>query len=91
MPRPAPKRPLPEEARLLGKRMVALRKSRNWTQEQLAEAAGLDVSYVAALEVGLVNPTLRNLVRVADGFGVSLSKLFAFTERKRLKSAKTPQ
>ena len=74
---PLPPSP-PPEAKGLGRRIRHLREARNWTQERLAEAADLDRAYVAGMEVGLRNPSLRNLARVARALGVSLSKLFDF-------------
>jgi transcriptional regulator with XRE-family HTH domain len=72
------KRPLPREARQLGRRVAQLRKAKGWTQERLAEASGMDVSHLAALEVGLVNPTLVTLLKVAKGLRVKVGELFEF-------------
>jgi len=48
-----------------------------WTQQQAADAMGLDVKHLQKLEYGTLNPSLRTLVRVADAFGVTIGRLFA--------------
>jgi len=56
-----------------------LRISKGWTQEDLAEAADLDVRYVRTLESPRGNPRADVLVRVADALGISLGPLFKAT------------
>ena len=74
--RPKTYPPPPPEAKALGRRMRALRDDRGWTQEELADAAELDRAYVAGMEVGLRNPSLRNLAKVARALRVPLASLF---------------
>jgi transcriptional regulator with XRE-family HTH domain len=52
------------------------RHERGWTQEQLAEAAGLDRSYVAGVEAGARNVSLDAIVKLAYGLGVAPGDLF---------------
>jgi transcriptional regulator with XRE-family HTH domain len=59
----------------LGRRMRQLRESKVWTQETLAEHANIDRSYVAGIEAGLRNPSLKALNKIARGFGLTLSAL----------------
>ena len=59
--------------RALGARVRLLREGKGWTQEGLADRAGLDRSYIAGIEAGLRNPSIRALARIAKGLGVSLS------------------
>lgn len=47
------------------------------TQDALAEYLGLDRSYLAEIEAGKRNPSLVNIKVIADGFGITLSKLFS--------------
>jgi transcriptional regulator with XRE-family HTH domain len=54
----------------------ALRDSRGWSQERLAEAAEMDRSYLAGIEVGGRNPSVKALERLAGALSVSISKLF---------------
>ena len=60
----------------MGRRIRRLREAKGWTQERLAEAADLDRAYVAGVEVGLRNPSLRNLAKIAKALGVTLRRLF---------------
>lgn len=58
----------------------AVRRARaaaNLTQEDLADKAGLDRSYVGGVERGERNPTLEVITKIAKGLGISLSELFA--------------
>lgn len=59
-----------------GERLKELRGKHNLTQEDLADKVGVDRSYMGFLERGEKNPTLRNLIRIAKSFDVSLSELF---------------
>jgi transcriptional regulator with XRE-family HTH domain len=60
----------------LGRRIRQLRDAKGWTQETLAEHADLDRSYVAGLEAGLRNPSLKALAKIARGLGSNLSSFF---------------
>jgi len=64
---------------------AALRESRQnagISQEQLAEAAGLDRSFISLVERGIQSPNIVVLLRIADVLGVSASGLIAQTERE---------
>ena len=63
-------------ATALGRRVWALRQARGWSQERLAEAADLDRSYLAGIEIGARNPSLKVLVKLAGAFRVELADLF---------------
>ena len=56
--RPAAAAAPPDYFERLGRRTQELRTARDWTQQQLAEAAGLDRTYISGLENGKQNPTL---------------------------------
>ncbi len=60
-----------------GRRVRALRVERGWSQEGLAERAGLHWTYVGGIERGERNPALDNINRLARALGVSLAALFA--------------
>lgn len=60
----------------LGARVRRLREAKSWTQEVLAERADLDRSYIAGIEAGLRNPSVKAAAKLARGLGMSLSELF---------------
>ncbi len=55
----------------LGLRIRLLRVSRGWSQEVLAELAGLHRNYVGHVERGEINVGLENLMRLAGALDVS--------------------
>ncbi|MHB8644445.1 MAG: helix-turn-helix domain-containing protein [Thermomicrobiales bacterium] len=66
-----------EAAYKLGTRVRELRLARGWTQEQLAERAGIHEKFLGAVERGERNVTLRNIARIARGLNVPIMALFA--------------
>jgi len=61
---------------MLAKRLKELRKERNWTQQKLAENAGLSFNAITKIEQGAAeHPTLKTLLKLADAFGISLDAL----------------
>ncbi len=63
-------------ATALGRRIRTLRHAQGWSQERLAEEANLDRSYIAGIEVGVRNPSLKALERLAAALDVPLVALF---------------
>ncbi|MGH9300100.1 MAG: helix-turn-helix transcriptional regulator [Acidimicrobiales bacterium] len=59
-----------------GGRVRALRLQRGFTQESLAEAAGLHRNYVGSLERGERNVSIENVHLLASALGVPASDLF---------------
>ncbi len=59
----------------LGRRIKDLRKSRMWTQVELAEYAGLNSGYVAEVERGGRNPSLETILNIAATLNVSAGYL----------------
>ncbi len=60
----------------LGRRIRALREARGFTQEQLAEEAGLDRAYYGGVERGERNVAALNLIRIAKALDVEVGDLF---------------
>jgi transcriptional regulator with XRE-family HTH domain len=58
----------------VGKRIRALRKARQWHQDDLALHVGLGRTYISNVERGNKNPSLRSLEVFALGFGMTLSE-----------------
>ncbi len=59
----------------LGSRIRATRKSLGLTQEQLADEAGLDRSYMGGVERGERNISFLSLCRIAKALKVYISSL----------------
>lgn len=55
--------------------MKRLRKERGWSQEALADAAGLDRTYVSGIERITRNPTITVVQRVATALECDLGDL----------------
>ncbi|MBD8528180.1 helix-turn-helix domain-containing protein [Pseudoxanthomonas sp. CAU 1598] len=65
-----------------GDRLAAWRKQRGWTQAQLAEALGLNLTQIKRYETGASQPSLDALRTIALTLNVSLDELvFGDTER----------
>ena len=63
--------------RALGERIRQLRARAGFSQEELADRAGLPWTYLSDLERGRQTPSLDLLNRVARGLGVTLAEFFA--------------
>jgi len=61
-----------------GNRVRELRYAAGLTQEELADKAELDRSYVGSVERGERNLSLENVCRLAEAIGVSPAELFSW-------------
>ncbi len=71
-----------------GKRVRVLRRARGWTQEELAEAAGLHENYVSRLETGRQEPGFFVVLRLCIAFEITPAELldqFALVLLRRLR------
>jgi transcriptional regulator with XRE-family HTH domain len=57
-----------------------LREERGWSQEQLAERADLNRSYLGEVERGHAIPSLATMTKLASAFEIKLSNLIAQCE-----------
>lgn len=55
--------------------MRQLRQAAGWTQEQLAEAAGITTTYTSDLERGTKVPSLTVVLRISRAFRMSVADL----------------
>ncbi len=62
----------------LGQRIKSLRKERSISQEELADIAGLDRTYINSVENGKRNISIVNIEKIAIAFGISLKDFFDF-------------
>lgn len=67
MARPTRRRSLAEE---FGDRVRTERQQRDWTQERLAEAAGVHVTFIGRVERAQRGISLTHIVRLAAALGV---------------------
>lgn len=63
---------------LVGKRVKQLRNEREISQEELANLAGLDRTYITSVECGKRNISIVNIEKLANALHVSLKEFFSF-------------
>ena len=66
-----------------GRAVRRLRIEHGWSQERLAEVAGIHRTYVGDVERGLRNVSLVNIERLARALSVDLPTLMAGVEAER--------
>ena len=52
------------------------RKEKELTREELADRAGIHRTYVAGIEGGHRNPSLKNIYRLAKALGIKINEFF---------------
>jgi transcriptional regulator with XRE-family HTH domain len=57
-------------------RIRNLQNAKGWSQERLAEEAGMHRTYLGVIEVARRNPSRRNLIRIARALNVPVARLF---------------
>lgn len=65
-----------------GKLIAERRNALGISQEEFAERADLDRTYISGLERGVRNPSLTAIVKVAKGFGITTEELLRGLETK---------
>jgi serine-type D-Ala-D-Ala carboxypeptidase/endopeptidase len=66
----------------LAEKIIAERKKKGLTQEQLAEEAKVSIRTIQRLEAGKVKPQLNTLCQLAQIFEIDIEELTAFEEKK---------
>lgn len=66
-----------------GERVKDLRKNIGLSQEKFALKINMDRTYLASVEAGKRNISLRNIEKIADGFDMSISELFEGVENEK--------
>ena len=61
----------------VGDKVRDLRKERGWSQQELADQAGISMQTVSNLETGRHVPGIATLSKIAGALGVPLSDLLA--------------
>lgn len=63
---------------LLGKNIMRMRKKQGWTQQSLADRAGLHRTFIGLVERGQASISLDNIISLCSVFNVMPSELFNF-------------
>ena len=66
---------MPTIHRQLAMKLKQLRKTRGLTQGQLAAKVGLSLGYVARLEIGMHDPPISTLAKLAKALKVPVAEL----------------
>ena len=64
-----------------GQVIKALRKKRQFTQEDLSEKSDIGVQYISRIETGTANPTLKVIRVIAIALDAALPELFSGLEK----------
>jgi transcriptional regulator with XRE-family HTH domain len=64
--------------RLFAQRILMLRTDRGWSQEVLAELAGLHRNYIGHVERDEINVGIENIFKLAIAFEMSIGELLTF-------------
>jgi transcriptional regulator with XRE-family HTH domain len=61
-----------------GKNLQKVRKSKGFTQAQLANDLGVEISQISRIERGVINTSIGNINAIAKTLKVPVSELFEF-------------
>jgi transcriptional regulator with XRE-family HTH domain len=67
-----------------GKRLRQVRRERDLTQEQLAEAVGVSAEAVSNFERGVHAPSFETLEKLSEALRVTVHELFLFPQEGQL-------
>jgi len=62
-------------SKCLSKRLKTIRRSKNLTQQELAERAGLHLTYIGHLELGKYHPSTFTIWKIAKALEISVGEL----------------
>lgn len=65
-----------ETKKLVGLRIKSLRREKGYSQEKLAELAGINAKYLSSVERGAENPTLDLFIRLSQSLKVDIHEMF---------------
>ncbi len=67
---------------MLPKRLKELRKKSGWSQQKLAEKAGLSYNTITKIEQGAATkPTTQTMIKIADAFQISIDELVGRSQK----------
>jgi transcriptional regulator with XRE-family HTH domain len=65
-----------ETKKVVGMRIKTLRRGKGYSQERLAELAGINAKYLSSVERGEENPTLDLFIRLSQSLKVDIHEIF---------------
>lgn len=69
-----------EILKLFGKNLRKVRESKGFTQEQLANELGLEISQISRIERGVINTSIYTLYQISTFFDIDVNELFDLSE-----------
>ena len=82
---------MPTLRECFGQNLRFIRKSKNLTQEKLAEKINLDIRQYSRIETGKGFPSLATLENICSVLDISPAYLFDFTPDKEVYNKKSPE
>ena len=67
---------MPSISTRLGRRIYELRRASDYSQEELAERAGISVSYLSMIERAERTPHIKTLQMLASALDISIAEIF---------------
>jgi transcriptional regulator with XRE-family HTH domain len=83
MPPPRRSKPRSPEHAALGEAIRRLRLEAGFSQEQLAERAGTDLTQIGGIERGVRNPSYTTMVRLAAALETSVGEMATLADELR--------
>lgn len=65
---------------IFGKKIKSIRRSRDITQEKLADLSGLSLQYIGEIERGRRNPSLTSIEQLSKALDIPMAELFSLEE-----------
>lgn len=62
--------------KLFGKNLRKIRESKGFTQEQLANELGLEISQISRIERGVINTSIFTLYQISEFFKIDINEFF---------------
>lgn len=66
---------------VFGKNLRRLRKSKGFTQEELANEIDVEISQISRIERGVISTSITNVNVIAKALKIAVSELFEFPPR----------
>lgn len=66
--------------KLFGKNLRKIRESKGFTQEQLVNELGLEISQISRIERGVINTSIFTLYQISEFFKIDINEFFLQNE-----------